>query len=506
MSYIVVEHEISTCSCYKCKDRVAAEQFKTKINELISTIGFLPRNYDATVGYNEWGFIKGNKVRTDSNRLSDLVEYLTEANVKNSALKKKLGKSKRKHYTYCWDCGTYHLIKPQHIIEGHYLCQICMKNRYFVCGVCGEVHRREGGIATGEGLICLKCRETHFAHCKQCGNVARKDRFKKVRMPHKSGNLINKFATVCGSCYEGFTPCIKCNYDYHVGRENVARLRGKYVCSSCVKLGSKLNHWEFKPVPIYWVAPAESINTASLLFGVELEVTQEKASGGEENVKPENSGVIDFIGRFQSMLGDKFAYCKTDSSIKSGFEIITHPFTWEFYKLNTKRWETFLGWAVNNGVTVNDTCGIHVHMSKDAFTPCHLYKFINFFYSKVNRLFIYKVSQRTNMEKFNKYCPFLDRDVDNQKACARAKQNLSQERHSAINLMCAATVEVRIFEARLEPPLFFKNVEFCHAAFMFTKQAEKFDIKYSKFLKFVKNNQKMYPNLYSFLKEENFKL
>jgi hypothetical protein len=67
---------------------------------------------------------------------------------------------------------------------------------------------------------------------------------------------------------------------------------------------------------------------------------------------------------------DGFWYCKNDSSIGHGFEAVSHPFSWGWLKKNAEKVIKpkmeylskvgFRSWQT-------DCCGLHIHMSRDAF-------------------------------------------------------------------------------------------------------------------------------------------
>jgi hypothetical protein len=123
---------------------------------------------------------------------------------------------------------------------------------------------------------------------------------------------------------------------------------------------------------------------------------------------------------------------------------------------------------------------------------------MKFFYE--NPDFIVKISQRED-EHLRCWA-----DVSGDKA-AHAKDNLTRfakrksggERYCAINLNNPGTVEIRIFRGNISPEGFFKNLEFAHASYLFTKEHGRKELTVDKFHQFLKGNQKEYPNLCKFL-------
>jgi hypothetical protein len=226
----------------------------------------------------------------------------------------------------------------------------------------------------------------------------------------------------------------------------------------------------------------------SLMMGVELEISV------NNNVDKEN-----FIKTVMPTIGKKFAYCKTDSSIYNGFELVTHPFSWDYHKGYEKVWEKFLSLIVEKGAVENESVGIHVHLTKKSFSSMHLYKFMKFFYDKNHRKFMIEISQRSNMDKMNSYCRFDDSDTNNLKKIAKSHSNFSSNRHSAVSVMSQFTVEVRLFETRYNHRDFLKNIEFCHAVWAFTKDVSLKEMSMKDFIQFVYTNSRIYKNLWDFM-------
>jgi hypothetical protein len=149
------------------------------------------------------------------------------------------------------------------------------------------------------------------------------------------------------------------------------------------------------------------------------------------------------------------------------------------------------------------TCGIHIHMSKSAFTTYHLYKFLFFFYAKANRKFLVALSERG---KESKYASWSTDNSNHIKLLAKSKTNADSDPHShyhAINMhKSGKTIEVRIFNSTMQPESFHKNVEFCKSLFEFTKDAPKLQMTVPNYLMYVHQNGRTYRNLYSFCRDQ----
>ena len=136
-----------------------------------------------------------------------------------------------------------------------------------------------------------------------------------------------------------------------------------------------------------------------------------------------------------------------------------------------------------------ESCGMHVHMSKNAFTGLHLYKFTRMFYH--NPAFILRMSRRKSV-RFNQWSKCSLGDESIVKIAKNEQQNYS--RYSALNVQRRSTVECRIFRGTLAPAGFYANMEFLHGLYNYTKRMGMEDLSPLKFSIYMRENQKMYPN------------
>jgi hypothetical protein len=146
---------------------------------------------------------------------------------------------------------------------------------------------------------------------------------------------------------------------------------------------------------------------------------------------------------------------------------------------------------------------MHIHISKNAFSTIHLYKFLQFF--TANPKFIFTISQRKNTNELRQWAA-LD-SCDDESVIYKAKYKMGgPERHVAVNVSNPTTVEVRVFKGTLNPMSFWKNIEFCEALLHFTNQCSIADLTVEKFTAFVTYNRKKYGNLCNFLNDKAYRL
>ena len=202
--------------------------------------------------------------------------------------------------------------------------------------------------------------------------------------------------------------------------------------------------------------------------------TQIKYLGIELEVEPK----IDYSNCAESTidnLGDK-AYCKSDSSVQ-GYEIVTHPVTYEYAK--SMSWRDTLNKMRNRGTTSykSGRCGVHIHVNKLAlnkFQWASVIMFIDMYKRKVKA-----ISQRTTatLDRWSKirgirhyFSPTSANRSNSLVDLIKYGRLHSSERYSAINTMPNHTVEFRLFRGTTKYESFIAYIEFVDCLTEFVKQ------------------------------------
>lgn len=264
-----------------------------------------------------------------------------------------------------------------------------------------------------------------------------------------------------------------------------------------------IHEYSYKPRP-YFFGKSENPNER-LFFGIELEV---ESSGG--NIDETSALVVNELGAR--------VYLKEDGSLNHGFEIVTHPhsldslrkeFKWEsfarFRKAGLRSWDT-------------DTCGLHVHVSRDAFgisydnrteyskiitsRQSHELRFMKLIYD--NQRQVERLAGRSSPS----YANFMDK-----KHLVRKVRYGTTEggRHAAVNTDNDNTLEVRVFKGSLIPERVLGCVEFVHASVEYTRnlrvtgskamvrmpdgKMRSTALSWLAFAGYVHQNVELYPNL-----------
>jgi hypothetical protein len=429
----------------------------------------------------------------------------------------------------CSECST--LIFKEHIVtaENKGFCKSCFEAKFIKCPVCHKPHRKDktatlwfrdeegaprvartayevltGRIASTPRAVtiteykaksvCLNCAKEHGITCFECKRV--------VYQGHMTSTDGKYLCHECRSKY--YVKCNKCSRDMKVGTEYRDKVLGATYCHACIKAQSPkgLNQYGEKPVPL-WFGEGDH-STLYMGFELEIEVPQvPKNADCPPDVEP--TMLRDYLAKYLSTdkKFKKLIYCKTDSSLSYGIEIVTHPFTYEWMMGNIPILEAINALREYKCSSFhNSTCGFHVHLNKSAFSTLQLYKFMRFIYN--NPAFSTRISQRTSTESMRSYASLDGLGHIVQKAKTRRE---SHRRHTAVNLT-AFTAEVRIFKGNLSTKRILKNLEFCHALYEYSRHSPLL-VPTAKqvplFSEYVHKNVRLYPNLDLFIRNKGKK-
>lgn len=366
-----------------------------------------------------------------------------------------------------------------------YTCSDCIQMKYQMCRCCNKYFKTDSLPTILHGIdyhpvypVCRNCTESREAVCEFCGDLCYSglNAQSHVHVIHESDR----------------TRPTDGDGNYIMPRRMIGRY--DYVeCNDCYEDGKTIHSYEWKPKPL-WRMKRKIRNDNMLFYGCEFEAEFHGRADRRERAK-------DFVKRYGKT---KEFYLKNDSSLDNGWEIVSHPYTWSYYKDRRALWDDIILWLVDHeGVDIRqrDNCGLHFHMSKKAFTTLHLFKFVQFFYDKNHRDFIYNISGRDNGD----YARFYDVDQDGTKRMAKMKNNMSDERHSAINLTNPITLEVRTFGNFYEPLQFHKNMEFLQSLYEFSRDTSVKTLSLEDYMKYITStkHQARFRSLVEFTKWED---
>jgi hypothetical protein len=269
--------------------------------------------------------------------------------------------------------------------------------------------------------------------CDGCGKYVCKD------CSHSDGHNTD----FCQSCYDNCSVCEDCGCfiaeDYICYCED----DGCNYCEDCIDNHNNniINNYDYKPdYPDFY-------GEGKCYLGIELEVDK------GNNCQDTASKIID---------NNEEIYCKHDSSLDDGFDIVSHPCTLE-YHMESLEWENIMKTCLDNKFKSHnaETCGLHVHISREGFGDTYEQKEMNT--AKLIYIFekfwnqIKKFSRRTE-EQINQWAKNYGLIKNLEELLEDAK---GQGRYYAVNLCNSQTIEIRIFRGTLKYSSFIASLQFC---------------------------------------------
>lgn len=356
-----------------------------------------------------------------------------------------------------------------------------------------------------------------YANCEQCGDMYNaQDGHECVQCEHCNAwhtepvchGVVPDEATLifCGRC-NGMHAWPDC------GDRPVCSRRNGYMCRYCDQLVSALNvrrrrngplddydddrggysllnrrattvfNYSFLPNPLVFRGEGP------LYLGMELET----------EVNDLRANVSDAAEIANEHLGE-IGYLKEDGSIDYGFEIVTTPMSYPYFlehfpfDMLTKLQE--IGCRTTRGT------GIHVHVSKAAFTPVHAYKWLKFWHR--NREQVEAFARRDSAQ----WAQFSRDDRRRVKFYCKGQYNRNDEgrtygppRYSAINVLPPYTYEVRVFRSSLSPRRVRATLGLVAASVAYTRELTPAAISaggwdWAALTKWVRRQSGTYPDLF----------
>lgn len=298
----------------------------------------------------------------------------------------------------------------------------------------------------------------------------------------------------CGNSV-GERPEVDFAYDQLVGGDAppTRRIRAEQVRS-----------YSYKPEPIFF-----GQSDFGLFTGVEHEM----------EVPGRKLEALEVIARYNEQIadahGNKLFYVKSDGSLSGdGFEMVSHPFSPSFFAEHYPF--AMLDELKELGAGPKDEhgrarAGIHIHVSRRAYTTLHLYRFMHLVYEYP--LLVQKVAGRfgSGYASFDreKLGSTLRLKSDGQLVKAQAPklrrlakgEEVNEQRYMAINLQNRSTIELRFFRSTGKKERVKAYLQFVEASYHYTMTARMGSkgkgrsMSEADFLAYVRENEAKYPDL-----------
>lgn len=360
-----------------------------------------------------------------------------------------------------------------HTESGDRVCEDCSRWCEH-CETMGTVDDNWNTVS--DELWCEGCWESDSTYCERCNETYNGNHVGSVYI----ASVEERWCDDC--CGSAATYCDSCDEYYTDDEDN---------CPSCIGSNKLIHNYSYKPNPVF-----HGKDPNGLYMGFELEMSFGHPDGDDYN---------EAAGKVLPLQQGNVCYLKTDASIQDmGFELVTHPHTLNAYENATPLWNYIEDLRANYHARSWDTesCGLHVHVSRDAFkSGAHTHRFLTLIYKNPKEMM--KLAGRKN----SRYAQFSDVYQPDEWGIPRF--NLRNkihgkhytERYSAVNTQNDYTLELRFFRGTMAKAGIMSALELTHAATEYTRNLSLADVKlgmltWEWFASWVESNNGLYPNLY----------
>jgi formylmethanofuran dehydrogenase subunit E len=372
-----------------------------------------------------------------------------------------------KLFVECADCGEIQDRDYVKTYDGDSYCETCFDYNFTCCDRCGGTIERNDAEHIDEITLCTDCYESMTTVCYRCGEVIMEDDAQYVEGYAYCEYCYENHTVTCDRCRERIDEddahsddyislCDSCHRCYYYRCENCGNFvhrdyaiehNYEYYCPDCAPQ-SVIHDYSYKPTPHFY----GGADKYALFMGVELEI-----DNGNDNEYCSDS--ICHIANSSN----EHVYCKNDSSLDDGFEIVSHPMTLQYHS-ESMPWKRVLKQIKNYGYRSHDagTCGLHVHVSRKALgnteeeqdlTIMKILFFVERFWNQMVRF-----SRRTEAQLARWARRYGIKDTPDE-LLDRAK---GAKRYYAVNLNNSNTIEFRLFRGTLNEVTFFATLQLCH--------------------------------------------
>lgn len=334
------------------------------------------------------------------------------------------------------------------------------------CAACKEEIHSSIAKQVDDIYLCHVCETLKLRKCTVCGKERPNGMFHKIYSKTKAAWVepLPKKCDPCVTATDKFWYCQVGCLSWYPNSMESCHCDGVY------------NYTYTPPKFNYLVGPRQRVSDDLPYMGLELEVEAQK---GDSSKAAGARLVHSLIGKYAycvhdgTLSGEGSNYHGPDAGGQFGFEIVTHPFTFEWFQNKWDSIEHLLTLLANKGYRSweGGRCGIHIHVSRKPMSHGHQRKFINFFYGSTNLALC--IGQRSYRSKgIAKYAPF---DVEKRSLLMNKVRHFENpgvpknKHYTAINTNKRNTIEARWFRGTLNPSGVRKNVEFIDSVWHFTR-------------------------------------
>ena len=377
-----------------------------------------------------------------------------------------------------------------------------------VCASCKDEHIEDDCLHTENGeLVCSDCTRI----CQNCDCIySIEDNFTEVDDNLWCEGCADNYAHWCDRCEAygtentyyvsdmGESWCMSCTDNRAVWCESCDEYNRDGCQNECeddmVDNERIVHDYSYRPDPIFH----STDDNSRLFFGMEIEV-----EAGSYDQRREAAQYAHSILEEQNSL----AYLKNDGSLNCGFEVVTHPMTYDFFmKEADEFWDTIdkLKTDFNMKSWATRTCGLHIHISRSGFTnPPHMHRFLRLIYS--NQDFYQAMAGRSesNWAKFDDVKMWdgaHNKWVRSYRGKMADPTTTNTDRYSAINTNNRATVEMRIFKGSINTTNVRGALGLAHASVEYTRTMSLQEVmdgalSTEKFIDYINSKPELYADV-----------
>ena len=357
----------------------------------------------------------------------------------------------------------------------HYACKRCVLNYLKQCEDCGRYFDRYSApfsvyyaidrLSSERKYICPDCARQHYTICHSCRALVKNEDTTKVLSDDNSmvrfcKRCISKCVR-CSNCYNMIDP--KFTYFERVNTEFIPYCANCYSKYNTYEAQYDIKEYHYTPPLNFYTAETSSRTprNSTIYYGVEWEID----GGGIDSIK---------AGSIANTIGDDHCWITKDGSLSNGFEIISHPFTINYFNngfknryKNAMELANKMGYLCCNkkGIPAINSSGIHIHISRSGLGSTedaqmeNIYKLWLTMCRFKDRF--YKISGRTSQHQVEMYCAlpkytdvygfkslneFKNKDKGAFYELYKINGNKGS-RYRALNLVKRDTVEFRLFNS-----------------------------------------------------------
>ena len=251
--------------------------------------------------------------------------------------------------------------------------------------------------------------------------------------------------------YGDHSICDECGDIYHVDDMSFDTWSGEGVCYRCDSSNNEetrlIHPYNYKPEPIFH--GENQIDT----IGTEVEIDNSDYKSYDD--KQEAAKYI--LDNFGTLI-----YNKEDGSLSNGFELVSHPATYEYLcSIKDKFKKVFAGLTKMDFKSHDTTtCGLHIHLGRRGFeSERKINNFVFLFEKFYNEVLTF--SRRTEY-KMNRWASRygIYADSDSTASFSEKLGHASLGKYRIVNLMHSKTIEVRAFRGTLNVDTYFASIQF----------------------------------------------